>query len=256
VSAFNYFNYYTEIEEYFWQKRGAHILVSTLDWAVIESWQKAGIPLEIVLKGIDRAFERYQSKPRPRLIKSLLYCVDAVAEVAEEAREAAAGRGPGAPAREAAAPFGAGEIAAYLRGNAAALRRCAVRSGTAALASSFNNIAGALEALAAQPATETTANLEDLERHLTVLEEKLMAALTQAATADDLVALRREVERGLAAYRRKMKVEQLALIEKQFMQKQLFERHGLPRLSLFYLPAAPAPAPPGEERGDPRPSGR
>ena len=256
MSAFNYFNYYTEIEEYFWQKRGAHILVSTLDWAVIESWQKAGIPLEIVLKGIDRAFEHYQSKPRPRLIKSLLYCVDAVAEVAEEAREAAAGRGPQGAAREAAAPFEAGEIAAYLRANAAALRRCAERAGAAVAASSFNDIAGALEALAAQPGTAGTANLEDLERRLTVLEEKLLAALTQAATADDLVALRREVERGLAPYRRKMKVEQLALIEKQFMQKKLFERYALPRLSLFYLPAAAAPAPPGEERGDPRPSGR
>lgn len=250
MSAFNYFNYYTEIEEYFCQKRGAHILVSTLDWAVIESWQKAGIPLEIVLKGIDRAFERYQSKPRPRLIKSLLYCVDAVAEVAEEAREAAAGRGPQGAAREAAAPFEAGEIAAYLRANAAALRRCAERTESegSGMASSFNDIAGALEALAAQPGTAATASLEDLERHLTVLEEKLMAALTQAATADDLVALRHEVERGLAPYRRKMRVEQLALIEKQFMQKKLFERYRLPRLSLFYLPAAAAPAPPGEER--------
>ena len=247
MSPFNYFNYYTEIEEYFWQKRGAHILVSTLDWAVIESWQKAGVPLDMVLKGIDRAFERYQSKPRPRLIKSLLYCVDAVAEVAEEAREAAAGRGPQGTSRESAAPFEARDVAEYLGTNAAALRRSAERIGAAGVASSLNEIAAALEALAAQPATTTTANLEDLERHLTVFEEKLLAALTQAATADDLVALRREVERSLAPYRRKMKVEQLALIEKQFLQKKLFERYALPRLSLFYLPAAASPAPPGEK---------
>ena len=255
MSAFNYFNYYTEIEEYFWQKRGAHILVSTLDWAAIESWQKAGIPLDVVLKGIDRAFERYQSKPRPRLIKSLLYCVDAVAEAAEEAREAAAGRGPQGPVRDATAPFAAREIAAYLRANAAALRRAAERAGSTALTSAFAEIADALEALApplaglaAQPTADASANLEDLERHLTVFEEKLLAALTQAASADELLALRREVERGLAPYRRKMKAEQLALIEKQFMQKKLFERHALARLSLFYLPPPAAPAPPGEER--------
>ncbi|MCI0403127.1 MAG: hypothetical protein L0212_06345, partial [Acidobacteria bacterium] len=106
--------------------------------------------------------------------------------------------------------------------------------------------AEALEALAAQPATETAANLEDLERHLTVFEEKLLAALTQAARADELVELRREVDRSLAPYRRKMKAEQIALIEKQFLQKKLFERFGLPRLSLFYLPATAAP-PAGEE---------
>lgn len=248
MNAFNYFNYYTEIEEYFWQKRGAHILVSTLDWAVIESWQKASIPLDVVLKGIDRAFERYQAKPRPRLIKSLLYCVDAVAEVAEEAREAAAGRGPQGAVRDAAAPFAAGEIATYLRANAAVLYRAAERAGVAALTPAFLEIADALEALAAQPATDASANLEDLERHLTVFEEKLLAAFTQAASADELLTLRREVERGLAPYRRKMKAEQLALIEKQFLQKKLFERHNLPRLSLFYLPPPAAPAPPGEER--------
>ena len=78
VPVTNYFNFYTEIEEYFCLKRGAHLLVSTLDWAVIETWQKAGIPLEVVLKGIDRAFERYDAKKRGRPVKSLLYCVDAV----------------------------------------------------------------------------------------------------------------------------------------------------------------------------------
>ena len=202
----------------------------------------------------------YQSKPRPRLIKSLLYCVDTVAEVAEEAREAAAGRGPQGPVRDATAPFAAREIAAYLRANAAALRRAAERArfgraGSTALTSAFAEIADALEALApplaglaAQPTADASANLEDLERHLTVLEEKLLAAFTQAASADELLALRREVERGLAPYRRKMKAEQLALIEKQFLQKKLFERHALARLSLFYLPAPAAPARPGEER--------
>ena len=247
ADAYNYFNYYTEIEEYFWQKRGAHILVSTLDWAVIESWQKAGLPLEVVLKGIDRAFERYRQKRRPRIIKSLLYCVDAVADVAEEAKEAAAGRGPSSGAAARPVPFTPGEITRFFRANAAALRDAARGSEPAALAQPFRDIAAALEALAAQPATETTANLEDLERHLTVFEEKLLAALTQAASADKLVELRREVDRALAPYRRKMKAAQLALIEKQFLQKKLFERHRLPRLSLFYLSTGGTAAPPPDE---------
>ena len=244
VPVTNYFNFYTEIEEYFCQKRGAHLLVSTLDWAVIESWQRAGLPLEVVLKGIDRAFERYDAKRRGRPIKSLLYCVDAVADVAEEAKEAAAGRGPQSGA-ERPAPFASGEVTAYLRANAAALREAVQKPDGAAMAAPLADIAGALEALASQPATETSANLEDLERHLTVFEEKLLAALTQAASADELVELRREVDRSLAPYRRKMKAEQIALIEKQFLQKKLFERFDLPRLSLFYLPTS-APPPAGE----------
>ena len=242
VPVESYFNYYTEIEEHFWQKRGAHLLVSTLDWAVIETWQRAGVPLEVVLKGIDRAFERYDAKRRGRPIKSLLNCVDAVADAAEEAKEAAAG---GSSAAERPAPFASGEVAAFLEVNAAALREAARQLQAAAAAASLDEIAAALDALAAQPATQNSQNLEDLERHLTVFEEKLLAALTQAASAEELVELRREVERGLASYRRKMKAEQLAMIEKQFLQKKLFERYSLPRLSLFYLPVG-STAPPGE----------
>ena len=97
MAELNYFNYFTEIEEYFWQKRGAHLLVSPLDWAIVETWQKAGIPLSAVLKGIDRAFESYARSRRAaggRQLKSLSYCVDAVLEAAEEEKETAAGTGP------------------------------------------------------------------------------------------------------------------------------------------------------------------
>src|ERR1700692_4803776 len=93
MENWNYFNYFTEIEEHFGKKRGAHLLVSPLDWAIMETWQKAGVPLEAVLKGIDRAFE---SHARPRRgagkpLKSRAYCPDAVLEAAQEMQEAAAG---------------------------------------------------------------------------------------------------------------------------------------------------------------------
>ncbi|MFQ5927371.1 MAG: hypothetical protein ACE5MH_08050 [Terriglobia bacterium] len=248
VEDYNYFNYFTEIEEYFWQKRGAHILVSTLDWAVIETWQQQGVPLEAVLKGIDRAFERWSRRRRPGRIKSLLFCIDSVADVVEEMRAAAAGRPlAGEPRAPAPTAFTNEEIASFLRQNAAQLRAAA--KPPSAAAQTFADIAAALDALA-EPAERDAPegsgpaahppradNLEDLERHLTVFEEKLLAALTQAATADELVALRREVERALAPYRRKMTAEQIALVEKQYLQKKLFEDHRLPRLSLFYLPA-------------------
>src|SRR6201987_1990837 len=97
MEAWNYFNYFTEIEEYFWKKRGSHLLVSPLDWAIMEAWQKAGVPLEAVFKGMDRAFESYGRSRRGagKPLKSLAYCTDAVLEAAEEAQEAAAGEQPG-----------------------------------------------------------------------------------------------------------------------------------------------------------------
>jgi hypothetical protein len=80
-----------------------------------------------------------------------------------------------------------------------------------------------------------TLDLEDLERRLTVAEEKLTAALTSGAPEDFLLDIRRDMDQQLAPYRRKMSSAQLSQLERQYMQKRLWERYNLPRLSLFYL---------------------
>jgi hypothetical protein len=241
AGAFNYFNYFTEIEEYFWRKRGAHLLVSPLDWAIVETWQKAGIPLTAVLKGIDRAFESWARSRRAaggRQLKSLAYCVDAVLDSAEEAKEAAAGTGPEISAsRRAAEPFSREELQKYLARNAAKLRAAAhkQRDARAPLAARFEEAAARLEEIVPLLDPATPLDLEDLERHLTVLEEKLAAALSADADEEAMLSIRREMDRSLAPYRRKMSVEQLSQLERQYTQKRLFEEFGVPRLSLFYL---------------------
>src|ERR1700720_21329 len=131
MDSWNYFNYFTEIEEYFWKKRGAHLLVSPLDWAIMETWQKAGIPLDATLKGIDRAFESYQRSRRGGLgkpLKSLAYCTDAVLEAAEEQQEAAAGRAPKNPRAAASEAFSRDELKTYFAKNVAHLKRAAEKS--------------------------------------------------------------------------------------------------------------------------------
>ena len=132
MDSWNYFNYFTEIEDYFWKKRGAHLLVSPLDWAIMETWQKAGVPLDAVLKGIDRAFESYQRSRRGgagKALKSLAYCTDAVLEAAEEQLEAAAGSAPknGKTAKE---PFSREELRLYLAKNAAQIGSVATDMGS------------------------------------------------------------------------------------------------------------------------------
>ncbi|MDR3721798.1 MAG: hypothetical protein P4L00_09380 [Candidatus Acidoferrales bacterium] len=241
MEPFNYFNYFTEIEEHFWRKRGAHLLVSPLDWAIVETWQKAGIPLNAVLKGIDRAFESWGRSRRAaggRQLKSLAYCVDAVLDAASEAQEAAAGTGPEVQsARPAAEAFSRVELKAYLERNAARLRAAAEKHRAAhpAMATRLDETAKRLDE--ALPLIDTPAafDLEDLERRLTILEEKLTAALSADADEDALLAIRREMDRSLAPYRRKMSAEQLAQLERQYTQKRLFEQFDVPRLSLFYL---------------------
>jgi hypothetical protein len=237
MESWNYFNYFTEIEEYFWKKRGAHLLVSPLDWAIMETWQKAGVPLEAVLKGIDRAFESYQRSRRGagKALKSLAYCTDAVLEAAEEGQEAAAGRAP--KDGRVSEAFSRDELRAYLSKNAGKVKRGADKRhlATPDFALRLAEIANSLESNLVLLDAPGTLDLEDLERRLTVLDEKLQAMLTNEASEELLLRIRREVDGQLAAYRRKMKAEQLALVEKQYMQKRLLDEFELPRLSLYYF---------------------
>ena len=248
MESFNYFNYFTEIEDYFWRKRGAHLLVSPLDWAIVETWQKAGIPLGAVLQGIDRAFESWQRSRRAaggRQLKSLAYCVDAVADAAAEAAVAAVGAGPEVKsARPVVETFSHDELRKYLERNAARLRAASVKLHeskkktavtVSTLAARFEETATRLEEVLLLLDSPGALDLEDLERRLTVLEEKLSAALSADADEEVLLSIRREMDRSLAPYRRKMSAEQLAQLERQYIQKRLFEHFNVPRLSLFYL---------------------
>jgi hypothetical protein len=245
MDGWNYFNYFTEIEEFFWKKRGAHLLVSPLDWAIMETWQKAGIPLDAALKGIDRAFESYQRSRRGGLgkpLKSLAYCTDAVLEAAEEQQEAAAGSGPSAARTPRAVPkemFSRDEIKVYFARNLDRIRAVAEKPAVGSTGLEFSSrlweIAKSLEFSMVLLDSPGSVDLEDLERRLTSLDDKQQALMATHISEERMLQLRREMDGQLAAYRKKMKAEQLALVERQYIQKRLLEEFGLPRLSLFYL---------------------
>jgi hypothetical protein len=241
MAELNYFNYFTEIEEYFWQKRGAHLLVSPLDWAIVETWQKAGIPLSAVLKGIDRAFESYGRSRRAaggRQLKSLSYCVDAVLDAAEEEKETTAGTGPVATTgKKTEETFSREALRTFFNKNVERLSAAAatVRAVQPELASRMEETRARLAELAPLVESPSALDLEDLERRLTVIEEKLTAALTSGAPEDFLLEIRREMDSQLAPHRRRMSSAQLSQLERQYLQKRLWERYNLPRLSLFYL---------------------
>jgi hypothetical protein len=228
----NYFNYFTEIEDRFQQRRGALLLLSTLDWALIETWREAGIPLEAVLRGIDAAFDKYearQKRGRMRRINGLAWCAQAVMVAAEELREASAGTAPSIIARESG--FELERVAAHLEAAAAALDAAAVASEACAAT------AARLRELATEHGSQSSAtpDLESLELTLTVLEEKLFASLTAAVSEELLVGLKAHAARELAPYRSRMGAVQLRQVERQFVQKQLLVHYNLPRLSLFYM---------------------
>jgi hypothetical protein len=233
----NYFNYFTEIEEHFQRRRGSLLLLSSIDWALIETWREAGIPLAAVLKGIDAAFDKHDArkhKARAQRVNGLAYCAQAVISAVEEMKEAAVGAGtahPGAAdqlANQAANQgFEQERIAAHLRASAEQLRA----SPQSAL---LSEISERLHALAGDVAS-TPPNIEQLEQTLSVLEEKLVAIVLSSTPEAVLLTLRQQAAAELAPYRSRMPSLQIRQVEQQFLHKRLLEKFGLPRLSLFYM---------------------
>jgi hypothetical protein len=234
----NYFNYFTEIEEHFQRRRGGPLLVSTVDWGLIEIWKDAGIPLEAVLRGIDEAFDKYERRPsKSQKINGLAWCAQAVLAAAEDMKEAAIGS-PQEEKNETARGLEVADIVAFVRRNAAQLlaaklpeaRGVSGRVVAEETAETLHEIAANLESRKAVP------RLEDTERRLTVLEEKLFAILLAATPDEQIVQMRGEAERELSPYRRKMPASQIEQLQKQYVHKRLLEFYGVSRLSLFYMP--------------------
>ena len=216
----NYFNYFTEIEEHFQRARGTGLfLLSPLDWALIETWKNAGIPLEAVLRGIDAAFEKWRKRParaRLQMVNSLAYCAQAICEEAQ-----AMANGTPAVSKEAKAPFALDDVREFVTRNAPKLRKAGHEDGA--------------HRLKALDLATLYGDLEQLEQRLTAIEEKLIATLRASASEEALFEARRALDRDLKPYRGKMTADQLAMLEKQFLERRLLESAGLPRLSLFYL---------------------
>ena len=233
----NYFNYFTEIEECFQRARGSTTLLTTLDWALIEAWKEAGIPLEAVLNGIDRAFEKYHKRPqRFRKVNSLAYCSQEVLRAAEEAGRAETSSGRERTERDEEV-FARNDVVNFLKCNAEALENAANTQGAAGqnvLAQDLSEAAKTLEGIAEGDA-DRNPDPEALERQLTALEDKLSASLTRAAPLELLTALRTEMDRAMGPYRRNLGRGEAESLERQFIKKGLFEHYNLPRLSLFYM---------------------
>ncbi len=220
----NYINYFTEIEEHFQRRRGSILLLSTLDWALIDTWREAGVPLAAVLRGVDAAFDKYEARKtraRMRKVNGLAWCAQAVMEALEAMQDAAVG---GSPLQTEAAGLERERIAQHLHIAATTF------SKAASTLPPLSEIAERLEQLAQQSLPN-----EELERHLSALEEKLFALLITHTPAEELEQMREQAARELAPYRSRMQALQIRQIEQQFLRRRLLERYSLPRISLFYM---------------------
>ncbi len=212
-------------------------MLSTLDWALIETWREAAVPLAAVLRAIDAAFDKHDARKgrgRARRINGLAWCTQEVMRAVEDMQEASVGASTVAKESEAAPGLERDRIAGHLKSCATALRTASLTNIALQIAA---ETAIRLDDLVTDASTAQP-DLETLERNLTVMEEKLFAALTATTDEQDLLAMRAQAAAELAPYRSRMKALQIRQIEQQFLHKKLLERWKLPRLSLFYMSQA------------------
>lgn len=241
----NYFNYFTEIEDAFIRRRAKHLLLSPLDWALIESWKEMDVPLHVALRGIEKAFDSWESKPRKRSVKSLLYCQEEVEAQFAEWREARVGAAEEALEGDEAGvnqnadlPFSRPAILAHLeRGRTRLLELCALRKQTGAddLSDTLERGAALLADLEQDFSAVPAPDAQKLEQSLSGVERMLSDAIRAGAGTTQIEAIEREVKEQLKPYRKHMEPAAYQQTFANLVLKRLREQFGIPRLSLFYL---------------------
>jgi hypothetical protein len=210
-----------------------------MDWALIESWKEMEVPLHVALRGIEKAFDSWESKPRKRTVKSLLYCQEEVEAQYAEWRESQVGAStePATSENGERQPFSRPAISEHLkRGHAELLSARAQRtlSSTDEFSEVLARAAARLEELE-QEFASTSVDAKKLEQSLTGLERMLSDAMLATMDPEKLAALKHEVKEQLRPYRKQMDPATYQQTFDNLLLKRLREQLGVPRLSLFYL---------------------
>jgi hypothetical protein len=226
----NYFNYFSEIEETFNRRRGKHLFLSPLDWALIETWQSSGVPLHVVLRGIEKVFDGVDSQPkRKRSVKSLMYCREEIEAQHQEWLDRQIGKNGSAESAETATgsdAFSREAISEHLENSQAEI--------IAAHSKAKGDLRETLERVAARLSDLKTnfTDAESLEDALTDLEKLIDESLIKTLSDDEMKG---EIEKQLAAYRAQMDEQIYRQTFDLMLLKRLREKAAIPRLSLFYL---------------------
>jgi len=232
----NYFNYFTEIEDAFVRRRGKHLFLSPMDWALMETWKQQGIPLHIVLRGVERSFDSFESRPRKRTVKSLLYCQEEVEAQYDEWLESRVGSSQGSNAEDDKTPFSFAAVSEHLQRSRSSLSELAnSRKPEDDLSEALARAAALLGDIQNDFSSGSTLDTRKLEDSLTALERMLNDSMLSVVNAEALAALKATVKDQLKPYRAHMEAAVYNQTFDNLLLKSVREQFALPRLSLFYV---------------------
>lgn len=236
----NYFSYFSEIEDTFIRRRGKHLMLSPMDWALIESWKERGVPLHVALRGIEHAFDSHDAKKQKRTVKTLLYCQEEVEAQYAEWLESRVGSHEDAASRkddEQTSPFPRAAVLAHLERSWETLtdlfnQRAAQQDE---FGEALKRAAALLSEIKDDYASAAQPDTRKLEESLTGIERMLDNAMRGVTNSDEFTAMNAEVESQLKPYKRQMDKPAFEQTRDNLLRKRLRERFGIPRLSLFFL---------------------
>ena len=234
----NYFNYFTEIEDAFVRRRGKHLFLSPMDWALMETWKQQGIPLHIVLRGVEKSFDSYEARPRKRSVKSLLYCQEEVEAQYAEWVEAHVGssNSSSAEAESDKTPFSFAAISEHLQRSRNALSELAQsRKQEDDLSEALTRAIALLVDIEKDFASGATLDTRKLEDSLTGLERMLNDSMLTVAGSSTLDEFKKGVKDQLKPYRAQMDAAAYKQTYDNLLLKRLREQFSMPRLSLFFV---------------------
>jgi hypothetical protein len=223
----NYYNYFTEIEDAFVRRRGKHLLLSPIDWAMIDTWQERGIPLHIALRGIELVFDNFDKNPGPRTIKSLMFCREEVEAQYQEWVASQVGKNDGDGVPVAAGGFSVEKIEAHIDEVIGALKRVGDDDLREDLDRASERLAGLKKNL--------TDDFETVDEALRDIENFLDEALLTKTDKLHLKSIEKETAAQLKEYKRGMEKKAYDQTVRLILLKRLREEAGVPRLGLFYL---------------------
>ena len=246
----NYFNYFTEVEEEFVRRRGKPLTISSLDWALIESWKNAGIPLHLVLRSINEAFDAYDKRTHNRRrVNTMFYCEQAVESNFADYRLAqvggASGQAPGPSAadsapqssvREPSGAFSKSELLDFIaRCSRDISDAVAYASGKAGIAEALARALARLAEIAQEIEATTRVGDEAIERDLDSIDRMILETLKSELGEAVIAELRKEAKSQLRSYKKNMEKEIFEQTVDNFTARRLRETNHIPRLSLFYM---------------------
>ncbi len=217
------------------------MLLSPLDWALIETWQERKIPLHIILRAIEKVFDAVDRQPaKKRTVKSLLYCREEIEAQHAAWLEMQVGKNGGNKVQSSKFKVQSSEDTSLPKSDL---------FSEEAIAAHLEKVSAELNAALNKTEGELKTILGKVSKHLAELRQKPYAPEKLEESLEKLDALvdesllqnleteriKSEIEKQIASYKNKMERE---IYERTFdlmLLKRLREHAEIPRLSLFNL---------------------